>query len=381
MELMAASNQWSSRPADERFANITEMDAYCAAIKASAKTAEKPWGGLKAVALDGEVKLSFNPANPPARLTNFAFGQLAQKCDAPAGYLRTLPAELAATCLNNGIAKRNGETAQIMAHVNGSVTLRSITSDRYDRIWNADITRRLVVLARDQGWINPPAYANHDDPRAHRATADDVAAHGGASIVQIGTMISSAGLYASDRDMFAFMIDPQRHIADGSSDGLYRGFYCWNSEVGDRSFGLTTFYFRVICGNHIIWSASNVSTVKIRHIGDANERAFRQLVATVETYREQGAGNEEALIARARTIQLGTNKEEVLDRLFGMRLQISKGRIEEAYTKAVEFDNENNPRSVYGMVNGLTRVSQSIPFANERVAIDAECSKVMALAS
>ena len=44
-------------------------------------------------------------------------------------------------------------------------------------------------------------------------------------------------LYASDRDVFLFLVDDLNPIEagrlpDGSPDLYFRGFYCWNSEVG-----------------------------------------------------------------------------------------------------------------------------------------------------
>jgi len=46
-------------------------------------------------------------------------------------------------------------------------------------------------------------------------------------------------LYASDRDVFLFLVDDLNPIEagrlrDGSPDLYFRGFYCWNSEVGRR---------------------------------------------------------------------------------------------------------------------------------------------------
>ena len=46
-------------------------------------------------------------------------------------------------------------------------------------------------------------------------------------------------LYASDRDVFLFLVDDTNPIeagrlADGSPDLFFRGFHCWNSEVHAR---------------------------------------------------------------------------------------------------------------------------------------------------
>src|SRR5204862_718616 len=77
--------------------------------------------------------------------------------------------------------------------------------------------------------------------------------------------------YASDRDVFIFLVDPNNPVeVDG--EVLYRGFYTWNSEVGSAVFGLTTFLYRYVCDNRIIWGATDVKELRIRHTGGAPER-------------------------------------------------------------------------------------------------------------
>ena len=66
----------------------------------------------------------------PARLSHHAFGQIAGMAGAPAGYLRELPATLAAQNVNHGLkARGDNSKAQLLFHSNGSVLLRAITSD------------------------------------------------------------------------------------------------------------------------------------------------------------------------------------------------------------------------------------------------------------
>jgi hypothetical protein len=252
-----------------------------------------------------------------------------------------------------------------------------MTSDQYDRIWNADITPRLLSL-NDRGWRTPPAYSISDDKRARPATADDCI--GAASIVTPGTMVSPSGVYCSDHDMFVFMVDPNRVIRDGSEQGLYRGFFCWNSEVGSASFGVQTFLFRVICGNHIVWQAQDVQTVRIRHVGNASERFSGEISAMLTKYADASASDDEAKIEKARRMLLGKTKDEALDRIFGMRL-VSKSAATESYEIGTEHaETDGDPKTVYGFVNALTRYSQRTAYADERITIDRAAAKVMQIA-
>jgi hypothetical protein len=181
--------------------------------------------------------------------------------------------------------------------------------------------------------------------------------------------------------MFVFMINVNRTIEDGSDGGLSRGFFLWNSEVGARSWGMSKFYFRHVCGNHIVWDASGVETIRIRHIGQAAERFSEEITAFVTQLDNSSASDDEARIARAQCFALGKTKDEVLQKVFGLRL-LSKSTATEAYDSGVQYaDVDGDPKTAYGYANALTRYSQRTPYADERTAIDRAASKVLALAA
>ena len=77
-------------------------------------------------------------------------------------------------------------------------------------------------------------------------------------------------LYASDRDVFLFLVDGNRDLedpTDTSRSGLFRGFILRNSDVGAAALTLDVFLFRVVCGNHIIWGFQHVAGFRRRHVG------------------------------------------------------------------------------------------------------------------
>ena len=120
--------------------------------------------------------------------------------------------------------------------------------------------------------------------------------------------------------MFAFMIHPDRHLRDGSKYGLMKGFMLWNSEVGKSQWGIQTFYFRGVCGNHIVLGAQDVKVLKGRHVGRAGERAFEGLEVTLERISNESTTEFAAKIERARRFVIkSTNKADVLDVIFGQR--------------------------------------------------------------
>ena len=65
-------------------------------------------------------------------------------------------------------------------------------------------------------------------------------------------------LYASDRDMFVFLADEDRRIEipnrrDGKPGSLTRGFFVWNSELGNTTLGGGFFLFDYVCSNRYVW--------------------------------------------------------------------------------------------------------------------------------
>lgn len=213
MELFKASNQWAQRPDDERFSTLQELHEAVSSYRASAREATVPFNTLRTEARGGEIVL-IGKANTPARLTNWAFGQVALSVGAPANYLRSLPATLAANNLNHGLSKTDDRTDRsLLLHTNGDLLARAITSERYTRIWNSDITSRLLAMP-DQGWQVPPARPVRDGQRGTRiATEADVLRGAGFGLsINVGDQIAPAGLYASDHDLFVFMVKDRKSV-------------------------------------------------------------------------------------------------------------------------------------------------------------------------
>src|SRR5262245_20812488 len=128
MELMQASKQWSNRPDDERFLTLTDMQRHFHFIRERSKAATvssrqlvaRPYG-------DDHKGLIVTLGNDEFAPTHWSFGQLCSYAEGRASYLRRLPSELAADCVNYGLqVLRNREEIGILAFKNGSPILRSV---------------------------------------------------------------------------------------------------------------------------------------------------------------------------------------------------------------------------------------------------------------
>lgn len=356
MELFKAHQQWATRPADQRFTSLRELyDATLAYAKTSAER-EISWAELRAVPAGNDVHL-VGRANNEANLTHWAFGQLANRVGAPAEYLRGLPAELAAANLNHGLAHyrpsmgaRASGKAQVLFHVNGGLLCRALTTDKYERVWNHEVAERLLEW-ETRGWA--PAKP---------------------TIRQID---STLPLYASDHDMFVFLAHSDLAIAEpGQDGGLYRGVIVENSEVGAGSLRLTRFLYREMCGNHIIWGASNVMDLSLRHVGRIRDRMYRWQIA-LRQYANEGTTADHDRIAKAMHTTIADTKEGVLDKLFGIRsLGLSRKTAEAGYD-AVIPSQDGSPNTVWGMAQGLTRHSQTLQYADKRTDLDRAAGKLL----
>lgn len=356
MEIFKAHRQWASRPEDERFTSLTDLHTACKQYAQEAAEKAVPFTDMRVENVDGDVQL-MGKAGVPARLTHWAFGQLCSRLEAPASYLRELPATLACQNLNHGLAQRikdatGNAVANLLFHKNGGLLLRAITTDAYTRIWNYEVAERLLDL-QGQGWS--PAKPD------------------------IRVIDDRLPLYASDHDMFVFLSNPNVTVAERGADSpMYRGVIVENSEVGASALKLSRFLYREMCGNHIIWGASEVVDISVRHIGNARQR-WGYYAAQIRRYAESSASDEEAKIAEAKGHIIGATKEDVLDALFGKRsLGLSRKTLEAGYDAVVE--SQDGPANTqWGIVQGLTRHSQTIPYADKRTDVDKAAGKIMDL--
>jgi len=370
MELFAASRQWANRPADERYNDI--QTAYDQALHYAHNSAERKDidpSTIRAQAIDDEVKL-VGRGGIPTDLTHFAFGQLASRIGAPAGYLRELPATLAVQNLNHGLAAKFGTannpnpengSVNILAHSNGKQVIRAITSDRYERIWNHEVFERLLAF-KDAGWDTPVAFEHADRPVWGESNGEH-----------------EKTIYVSDHDLFAFLVNNNYRLAEkGNNAGLGRGFFVSNSEVGAGALKITTFLYRFVCSNHIVWGAKDVAKLSLRHVGDIRRR-FQSFSAELTKYANESASEDEAKIVSAQNTILGGTKDEVLDEVFKrLRGQVSQKLIARGYELAAENEStDGNPHSVWGTVQGLTRASQETQYGDERVKIDNAAAKLL----
>ena len=350
-----AHREWASRPPDERYASVHAL--YEAARARRDRTEERTieTGDFRTQALASD-DLIFETSGRAAALTHWSFGQLATIAGAPPNYLRTLPGSLAAEALNYGLRHQSREHHQLLVDRDEPWTVHAITSPRYARVHHAELASRVLdLMAQHPAWHLPLGY------KAGEYGAERV----------------PSGAYLGDRDMFLFLVDGNRDLddpTDRTHAGLFRGFILRNSDVGAAALTLDLFLFRMVCGNHIIWGFQHVAGFRRRHVGASIQDAWTSSLHDVRGALDADTAAERTVLLRATTQELGDTRDAVLDTVV-RRLDVSQKQAAEAYTLAEQH--ETNPRSVWGYVQGLTRLSQRTPWQDGRFALDRAASRLL----
>lgn len=370
--LFDAHVQWANRPADQRFQTLDSLYDAVASRRLRSHSVDVTLGSIKAEAVelgDSQQTIVLNSGLKAVEPSHWSFGQLGTWIHAPVDYLRRLSAPLAVQCINEGIRKEAQERGELkfmtVSRENDEDavnTLQAITSTSYGRIWDADCVKAVQKIAAQSGgtWHNPPAYD-----------------------INTGQQVTS-GLYASDRDVFMFLIDGGSFLEAGPRDRLNRGFIVSNSEVGARSFRLQTFLHRGVCGNHIIWGASDVRELKIIHSEGGPSRFLADGEPALRAYVNSSAAPELAAIKRAQEALLipsaewsvlgKDEREKALVQWFRER-KFSGSEARESIASARK--EEGDCRTLWQAVQGLTAYARSFDFVDARVDLETRAGKLL----
>lgn len=360
--IMKASQQWASRPADERFVSLDAMLEHFGHQRrnslqlnvASRSLHAEPTG----MTADAGLQI-LGPSGVPTNPSHWAFGQLSQLAGAPAGYLCTLPAPIAADCINVGLASRQIKDVGVLISRNtddGSIDMRAATGPRYGRVWNHDVTKALVDRFGDgvTGDFRVPG----EFGKAVEVTKNNTT------------------LYASDEDMFVFLADEEHRIEmpnrrDGKTGSLARGFFVWNSEVGSQTLGVGVFLFDYVCCNRIVWGAEGYKEIKIRHTSGAPERFVHEVAPTLIGFANASASPIEKALKAAQSKRVD-DVDALLANRFGARMV---DRL-----KARHVIEEGRPiETLWDVAAAGTALARDIPNANDRVKFERLSSGVLDL--
>ena len=313
------------------------------------------------------LSIKLPDAEAPLAPTHWSFGQLCSLVGAPASYLRDLPAPLAGINLQYGLAHHRAEQIKCLETVNGRTELRAVTGPEYGRIFDHELVGAVRRIAGngtgDTRWKVPGTL---DWASMRYNPLADITAE-------------TTTLYASDRDVFLFLVDDTHPIeagrlADGSPDLYFRGFYCWNSEVGSKTLGIASFYLRAVCQNRNLWGVEGFEEITIRHSKYAPDRFAYEASPALEKFAESSPQPFVKGILSARAHLVARSDEDRTAFLRGKGFS----KPETAKIIAAVIDQEDHPpESVFDFVQGITAVAKSREHQDARLELEQRAKRLL----
>lgn len=364
------SSEWFSRPDDERFLSLTDLydTVRSRAERAHARTIESAAIRVEATRDNAERLELLVPGQRQAIApTHWSYGQLCSLVGAPATYMRQLPAPLAAINLQHGLLNHRAELVKTLEMDDGRLELRAVTGPEYGRIWDHELVSAVMKIAGngtgDTMWKVPGQL--------------DWATMTHTPFVDITK--DTTTLYASDRDVFLFLVDDTHPIEagrlpNGEPDLYFRGFYAWNSEVGSKTLGIASFYLRAVCANRNLWGTENFEEITIRHSKFAAQRFAHEAAPALSSFANSSPAPFITGIkaARERIVAREDDDRET----FLRRRGFSKGESGKVI-EMVLSEEGRPPESIFDFVQGITALARTKTNQDTRLELEGKAKKLL----
>ena len=377
------SSQWFSRPADQKFTSMNDLydrvKMYAdqsRAININVQDVQVRRGedenDLRLVLPERLTRIEGNTrtvevGEVDAAPNHWSFGQMCQLLQVPAGYLRKLPSSLAGINMQYALKNFREEVVKAYVRQNGVTELRAATGVDYGRILDSEVVEAVRSIAGngtgDTNW-KIPGVLNWKDGTYNPY----------AEITK-----ESTTLFASDRDVFLFLVDDTHPIeigklANGDPDLLFRGFYVWNSEVGSKSFGLAAFYLRGVCQNRNLWGVEGFQEMTLRHSKNAPNRFIAEARPALADFANKRTDQLIAGVKAAKEAVVAKTDDE--RKTFLKRQNFTDTEV----TKIIDtvMKEEGKPaNSIWDFVQGITAVARGKEHQDARIDFERRAGKLL----
>ncbi len=163
-------------------------------------------------------------------------------------------------------------------------------------------------------------------------------------------------------------------MADGSPDLYFRGFYCWNSEVGSKTLGIASFYLRAVCMNRNLWGVENFEEITIRHSKFAAQRFAHEAAPALASFANSSPAPFIAGIKAARERIVARSDE---DRESFLR---KRGFSKSETAKIIETvlsEEHRKPESIFDFVQGITALARTKTHQDTRLELEGKARKLL----
>lgn len=358
--LTTASRQLFSRPADETFSGWNHiLDAL---RERDANTRERPYTMMTATSDAERIYMTCiddNAARTTAQLTDWSFRQMCAQINGSQRTLNRLTPATAATAINELMTPRSG-VANILQQ-NGSQLMdkiRGLYSDQYERVSDFDVFKFFHTLAEQYGYEPAGNFAGK---------------RGGQAPIRP----EASGLNSGDTSSFGIIANEEGKIEIDDST-LYHAVMFGNSEVGNKALWVTDCLYNFICGNHQLWGAERVRTIRHRHVGTVREvleKSKREFFQVTDQERQQHREKIAATYEAATRRQFATSSKAAMKRL---QSYIPKSHAVGALAFAGHAGAyPKNPFSDWGIGQAITLYSQTLPNQDTRLGLDTAAGKII----
>jgi predicted GNAT family acetyltransferase len=337
--LKHAHNELFRRGPDECFASLEDLWDHCRTRKRESTDRWHPPQLLKPQPASDGLSLAVGSDGAFA-LNDWSFSQLCRLAGINKDTVNRLTPETASRAFAETLP--SGQKPLQILTTESSV--RSIHGVAYTRLWDADLIQTLREFATD---FEPPQKAFN----------------------------GGTGLYCGEQDMFCFLIDPLGWTEIGG-ENFAPGFFVWNSEVGKRSVGMSTFWFQAVCQNHIVWDAVDVTEFSRKHTASVHDSLseVRRTIEALVQKRDARKDGFAAVMRKAMSTKLGQDADEVEKVLAknGIARQLAKD--------ALKMACEQGRFTIWAVVDALTRLTGQLVHVGDRTEADQKAASLLALA-
>lgn len=336
--LRDAHNELFRRSPDECFASLPDLMQHCQSQK---EASLDRWHLPQVLTPHGNGRLTLQANTDGAfQMNDWSFAQLCGLAGVSKETVNRLSPKTATEVFRETIPSRE-KPLQLLT--TGDM-IRSIHGVSYTRLWNSELLAVIQEFATD---FQPPQKASS----------------------------GGTGLYAGEQDVFCFMIDPTGWTEIGG-EAFAPGFFVWNSEVGKRSVGISTFWFEAVCANHIVWDAVEVVEFSRKHTANVRDALsqIRQTLLRLVELRDQRRDGFVRVMQKSMQSKLGDDAEEALK-------ELTKSGINRSLAKeALQIAEQKGAFTIFALVDALTRIAGRLTNAGDRIDADRQAAGLLALA-
>lgn len=371
------SRQWASRPDDQRYVSLAELEAELTERTQRSYETELAIGSLIPTLAREDKSIGFvlEDGTDILRPTNYGFQQITSELQIPqAGFMRQFLSdepEVVVRCLEKARRQHVEPGKQVKLYTSRG-DLRALTSPKYGRLLDLEVVQALREAIAESGmiWEVPTAFAMPGEAR---------------NFACVDPTKEQTTLYASDRDVCLFLVDQRNPIQAGfvtdpktgaSVPDLYsRGIIVINGECGGVALKVISFLYRWVCCNRSIREQKGFQSITMRHSSGVREAFLKQLVPAMKEYINGSATGVAEGIERSKNQPLVRSDEEALHMLTH-DLRFSPEVAKVIMAKSIEED-QRPIRSTFDMVQAMTAAARGIPFQDQRIQVERQAAKVL----